>query len=606
MSTSRPPSPSTGDIQSPPKTTTRRPAAASPASAVFREVEATELAGVTAGVTAGAASSTPPAPPDIAASLATILSKLADMEARDAAMQAAIDKLNQDRATDVSSLDATITTKVDAAVQIAVTSNTVTEEAINNKISAGVTAAVGTAVDAAVAAKFVAPVEDTARAIISALNLEDRVDSELKQLSGDKLLEGIVKACAADPAAQETYTNLQRAFFRASVASSKAEVTAEMQDFTKASISDAKAELEAMIKQVQADAYRCNQNVDKTIERMLERRGLPAATREEVDNIPSLVANLTDSQRIWHAGGDMETRTTIDDLGNKQQEREVLGATAYFGTATLHTSLMRTLRCDTALLVRIRQGHSHIEQANYSSSSDRRHKRLPIRSNDVIKDDLLPHLKPPITPALFLDWYDVLVRKLTQYNMCLLPFDAINVGEYGHHTFVLPGIGYQRFLDMDEHLYSVMEHLLPDTGSFAGLFARNDGSGTKVLYHLLCQERETKFLDKDHLLIQPSWDDCRGDIYLWAKLVTGYHRFLRVRQDPTSAAAVSKTFLSGLNGSALYGYAAATNISSIDALLGRDLPPHLQIMHLAKTLADMDLPRSVPHLGYPAETRVQK
>eukprot|EP00984_Skeletonema_dohrnii_P034965 scaffold34577_cov82-Skeletonema_dohrnii-CCMP3373.AAC.2 len=512
--------------------------------------------------------STPPAPTDILGQMQQMFS---DLEARfDSKLDKAVKDLQQDAST--STLDNNITMKVEAAVQSAVANSTITVDDINEKVNDAVDAVLDFAVDVAVDAKITTPVEVTARDAVAALNLPDmvntKVDNTLKAVSADKFREILVNVSATDPHIASLYETLQRALFSNSARRAKADVDLMVSDFdtrlatSLASFTSNLQDLEASVKKecatavkkAQDDAYLCNMNADRSLNKMLAHRGLPDVLPEDLTTIPLLVAKLTTPQTVWHAGGDMAIRTITTDDGATKKTEDVLGATAYFGTATLHQTLLDSLQCDPLVLMRVKQCHSRIEQANYSTSADRRLKRIPIKSNDAIKDDLLPRLKPPITPASLLDWYDALVRMLIQYNVGLLPFDAINVWEYGHHAFILPGIGYQRFLDMDDHLYLVLEHLLPGTGSFAGLLSRNDGSGTNVLYHLLCEERGTSYLDKDHILTQPKWDDCRGDINVWAKLVKSYHRFLHVRRDPTS-----------------------------DAATGKALPHHLHIMNLAKT-----------------------
>lgn len=171
--------------------------------------------------------------------------------------------------------------------------------------------------------------------------------------------------------------------------------------------------------------------------------------------------------------------------------------------------------------------------------------------------------------------------------------------KYQSHAFFLPGIGWQRCLDMDGHFYEVLASLLPDVDSIAGILSRHEGSGTKVLYHLLTKDKTTCLLDPNFKVDAPDWADSRGEINHWAKAVQCHHRILSTRGNPSTPEAISRTFLSALEGDAVYGYAASAQTSAINALTSDPYPAHLELMSLAEMFSNIAAPRVHPALTYP-------
>ena len=455
------------------------------------------------------------------------------------------------------------------------------------------------------------PMKDLAVRTIAGLNLKAQVTTHLQSTLRDE----IMAVCATDPQASQKYVEIAAA----SINSSKTELQSTI-DTAQRTIADelasskeqiqkfraeAEAELdkqrEDVLEGIQSakeqalkDAFVMNKNAANTISRMFQSRGLHEPSRQEINSIPTFIRGLTKDQKFWHAGGLVDTGPTP----SPPEVTSTFDAHVYYGVPHLDERLTSTLRGDSTVHQRIIHHHNHIEGANYSSSSDKRMRRLPIKSNDAIKDEHIEPLQFPFSPASFLSFYDALVRKLLPYNIGLTPFDALDVVKYQSHAFFLPGIGWQRSLDMDEHFYEVLAPLLPDVDSIAGILTRHESSGTKVLYHLLTKNKTTCLLDPNYKVDAPDWADSRGEINHWAKAVQCYHRVLSTRGNPSTPEAISRTFLSALEGDAVYGYAASAQTSAINALTSDPFPDSLELIPLAEMFSNIAAPRVQPALTY--------
>lgn len=60
----------------------------------------------------------------------------------------------------------------------------------------------------------------------------------------------------------------------------------------------------------------------------------------------------------------------------------------------------------------------------------------------------------------FVDFYSHLSIQLKQFGIGLLDFDAV-IPKWGHIGLTLPGIGESKYLLMAEHLFNLLEKLLP-------------------------------------------------------------------------------------------------------------------------------------------------
>ena len=225
--------------------------------------------------------------------------------------------------------------------------------------------------------------------------------------------------------------------------------------------------------------------------------------------------------------------------------------------------------------------------------------------SDILKQIANWEKLSDLTPTGWHAFYNKLRRFSLKWKIALVPFEAINLKyESGGHGLCICGLGLERWEQMGDALFVILEYLLPTTNALITTSVESiaNGSSSANGYELLwiLLKEFIPMLDQSKPAVFPSWP-VSDDIFQFARLILMYCTLSHHRGPPYSEAIKSRMFLSNVRGR------YATLATQYNAMVGtycpgRDgvtrntapLPNHLTVMELARTFYDttMEQPAS--------------
>jgi hypothetical protein len=198
-------------------------------------------------------------------------------------------------------------------------------------------------------------------------------------------------------------------------------------------------------------------------------------------------------------------------------------------------------------------------------------------------------------PETFVDWYTSMEDELMMITRVgLLPFDAIKIN-YQYVGLCIPGVGEKKFMEMGKILYRVFSKTLPHEFDVVKQAFQNNSCRVKNGYRLLWDVMTTSLpAFCSYVKFQePTWPPSR-DVTTHAKRWILFFRFMsKTYSGYSNDTEQSLHFLRTIPEPALLSQVKSLEVSILNIneqviprLRGRaDLPPHLCIDSLAKTLA---------------------
>ena len=305
----------------------------------------------------------------------------------------------------------------------------------------------------------------------------------------------------------------------------------------------------------------------------------------------ALTRNLTPDVLLWHAGGSKGDPVCGIDL-MEAEDVEALEITPDPAVIIAEDHWHMIHNWDNPRWQQKDYRDFNAQQNGYSAPSTGGPHVLDILKQIANWDKL-----SDLTPTGWNAFYNKLRRFSLKWKIALVPFEAINLKyESGGHGLCTCGLGIERWKQMGDALFIILEYLLPTTNAIISTSVKaiangsSSANGYELLWILL--KEFIPMMDRSKPAVFPSWPES-DDIFQFARLILMYCTLSHHRGPPYSEALKSRMFLSNVRGR------YATLATQYNAMVGtycpgRDgvtrnttpLPNHLTVMELARTFYD--------------------
>ena len=305
----------------------------------------------------------------------------------------------------------------------------------------------------------------------------------------------------------------------------------------------------------------------------------------------ALMRNLTPDILLWHAGGPRGDPVCGIDL-MEAEDVETLEITPHPAVIIAEDHWHMVHNWDNPRWLQKDSRDFHAQHNGYSAPSTG-----GPHVSDILKQIANWDKLSDLSPTGWNAFYNKLRRFSLKWKIALVPFEAINLKyESGGHGLCICGLGLERWKQMGDALFIILEYLLPTTNAIISTSVESiaNGSSSANGYELLwiLLKEFIPMLDRSKPAVFPSWPES-DDIFQFARLILMYCTLSHHRGPPYSEALKSRMFLSNVRGR------YATLASQYRAMVGtycpgRDgvtrntapLPNHLTVMELARTFYD--------------------